>query len=103
MTRFERDVFLSVLQQMATDKDFPYGYTSIGQSIKELFVFNCYILNYEFEYITDPIDCTSDPCHMAWLIRDNPSLMRHVYYANCSNGTRFEDLDRNGYNNCPPT
>lgn len=41
LTRFERDVFLSVLQQMAPDIDFPYGYTSIGQSIKELFVFNC--------------------------------------------------------------
>ena len=33
LTRFERDVFLPVLQQMAPDIDFPYGYTSIGQSI----------------------------------------------------------------------
>ena len=37
MTRFESGVFQSVLEQMAPDIDFPYGYTSIGES-KNAFV-----------------------------------------------------------------
>ena len=49
----------------------------------------------------DPIDCESDLCHMAWLIRDNRNLLPAVNLGQCSNGTIFEDLDPNGYNDCP--
>lgn len=43
----------------------------------------------------------SDPCHLAWIIRDNRNLLPAVYLGQCSNGTTFEDLDPNGYNDCP--
>ena len=49
----------------------------------------------------DPIDCESDPCLLAWLIRDNRNLLPAVYLGQCSNGTVFEELDPNGYNDCP--
>lgn len=48
----------------------------------------------------DPIDCTDDPCHLAWLIRDNPNLLRYVKYGECSNGTLFENLNPFGFENC---
>ena len=51
-------------------------------------------------HILDPIDCESNHCHMAWLIRDNRNLLPAVYLGQCSNGTAFEDLDPNGYNDC---
>ena len=54
-------------------------------------------------YIKDPIDCESDPCHLAWLLRDNRDLMGPIYRATCSNGTEFENLDPNAFANCPVT
>ena len=42
---------------------------------------------------TDAIDCKNDPCHLAWLIRDNPNLLKVVGNGRCADGTRFEDID----------
>ena len=47
----------------------------------------------------DPIDCSD--CHLAWLIRDNRNLISALIDGQCSNGTRFEDLDPNGLADCP--
>ena len=47
----------------------------------------------------DPIDCSD--CHLAWLIRYNRNLMQAVKSGYCSNGTRFESLDPNGFADCP--
>ena len=52
-----------------------------------------------FKLTTDPFDCSD--CHLTWLIRDNRRLLPAVYKGTCSNGTRFEDLNPNGYENCP--
>ena len=42
----------------------------------------------------DPIDCETDPCHLAWIIRDRRELLKNVLNAKCSyNGTSFEDID----------
>lgn len=49
----------------------------------------------------DPIDCTNDLCHLSWLIRDNPTLLIAVYKGTCSNGTTFEQLNPDGFANCP--
>ena len=54
-----------------------------------------------FLVLKDPIDCVSDPCHLAWLIRDNRNLLKVVDGATCSNGTGFEELDPDGFQNCP--
>lgn len=51
--------------------------------------------------LTDPIDC--DGCGLAWLIRDNRDLLSPVNKTECANMTLFEELDPNGYNDCPPT
>ena len=50
---------------------------------------------------TDPFDCASDPCHMAWLIRDNRDLLTPVASAQCSNGTWFTDLNPSALKGCP--
>jgi len=39
------------------------------------------------------MDCIEDPCHLAWLVRDNRHLLTSVR-ATCSNGTAFADLDQ---------
>ena len=49
----------------------------------------------------DPIDCETDFCHLAWLIRDNRDLLPAVAAGVCSNGTAFEDLNPDGYKSCP--
>ena len=51
----------------------------------------------------DSFDCTSDPCHLSWFIKDNRHLLKAVSFAYCSNGTRFEDLDPNAYSKCTVT
>ena len=51
-------------------------------------------------FILDPFDCVSDLCHLSWLIRDNPDLLKSVTGGRCSNGTKFEQLNPNGFNNC---
>ena len=57
----------------------------------------------------DQIDCESDPCHLAWLVRwqtptiegeNKHRLLDFVQHAECSNGTRMEDLDPNAFIEC---
>jgi len=49
-------------------------------------------------FATDPFDCGADTCHLAWLFDDN--LLHLVANAQCSNGTKFEDLDRSFFADC---
>ena len=44
-------------------------------------------------------DCSD--CHLAWLIRDNRKLLPSVEQGTCSNGTTFDQLDPNGFAECP--
>jgi len=41
----------------------------------------------------NPIDCVEDPCHLAWLVRDNPILLNAVPDAQCANGTSLKNLN----------
>ena len=52
---------------------------------------------------TDPIDCSSDLCHMAWLILYNRQLLKVIPNGQCYSAGRrepFTQLDRNLYLNC---
>ena len=51
----------------------------------------------------DPIDCSTDTCHLAWIVRDRPQLLNEVVQgATCSNGTTLQNLNRRlGFNHCP--
>ena len=55
-----------------------------------------------FYAVLDPIDCVTDICHLAWLIRDYPHLMRSIVGGQCSNGTSFQSLFLNDAD-CPLT
>lgn len=71
LTRFESDVFRSVVEQIqpyAPD----YARINIGRN---------------------PIDCANDPCHLAWIVRDNPIMMNAIPGAQCSNGTLLRSLN----------
>ncbi|KAI9554363.1 hypothetical protein GHT06_019635 [Daphnia sinensis] len=46
----------------------------------------------------NPFECGD--CHLAWLIRDKPHLLKRVFGGRCSNGTQFEDLKPEGYHDC---
>ena len=49
----------------------------------------------------DQINCSSDPCHMAWLILFNRQLLNVVWNSQCSNtGQSFSQIDRDSYFNC---
>ena len=37
----------------------------------------------------DPFDCESDPCHLAWLIRDNSQLFPYLLYTGQCSTVRF--------------
>ena len=55
----------------------------------------CLFLYFIFYFwtVADPIDCTIDPCHLAWLIR-NSDLLKPIKGAMCSDGiTALSDLD----------
>ena len=41
----------------------------------------------------DPIDCESDICHLAWIIRDHRHLLDVVFGAKCANGTWLSALN----------
>lgn len=44
-------------------------------------------------YTADPIDCESDICHLAWIIRDHRHLLKALFDgAYCLNGTELKDL-----------
>ena len=58
------------------------------------------LINYA---LIDPVDCNSDPCQLAWLIRDYPDLSLLVEDGECSNGTQFSQLDKKTFDDflCP--
>ncbi|KAI9554641.1 hypothetical protein GHT06_019914 [Daphnia sinensis] len=74
LTAFREDVFKSMLQLMAAQ---PAG----GQVI----------------VTGNPFDCG---CGLAWLIRDNPTLIPNVKNGVCGGFFRFEDLNPESYANC---
>jgi len=44
-------------------------------------------------YTADPIDCESDICHLAWIIRDHRHLLKAIFDgAYYSNGTELKNL-----------
>ena len=59
--------------------------------------------NNKITKFSDPFDCETDPCHLAWLIRDNRHLLAPIYGATCSNGTQFTQLISNDFSHCPNT
>ena len=65
--------------------------------LSNILVIACYSLfiNFAFHLIElDPLECD---CNLAWLIRDNRNLLPVIHGAQCSNSTRFEQLDPSGY------
>lgn len=82
LTRFESGVFQSILEKIE-----PY-YSSSGST--------AYV-----NINSNPIDCVSDRCHMAWLILYNRQLLKVVLNGQCSNGQSFSQIDRNLYTSCP--
>lgn len=104
MTRFEATVFRSVLEKMALYS----GYSNVDMYFSKNINIELKIKtnkdHFMFEIIVnlsnaDPIDCSD--CHLAWLIRDNRNLMSAVVNGDCSNRTRFDLLDPNGFIACP--
>ena len=49
----------------------------------------------------DPLDCTADPCHLAWIMRDDWDLLRLVPNARCSNGSLISELQWPEFESCP--
>lgn len=50
--------------------------------------------------IIDPIDCTTNLCGLAWLIRDNPSLVPFVRAQCSNNGPYFDELNATAFRRC---
>ena len=56
---------------------------------------------------TDPFNCYCDPCHLAWLCRDNRNLLSHVFGAKCygtgvgNDNVFFEQISPDYFTNCP--
>jgi hypothetical protein len=80
------------------------GYPNAYVRIEYSKFIKCYILHRKklssFNF-KDPFDCAADLCHLAWLIRDNRKLLKVIDGATCSNGTAFEQLDSDSFQNCP--
>ncbi|XP_057376103.1 phospholipase A2 inhibitor beta-like [Daphnia carinata] len=76
LSRFEEAVFRPLLEQMIS-------------------VTNGGLVNLE----SNPLDCGD--CHLAWLIRDSPSLLNAVESAVCSDGTAFSALNPSAFADCP--
>lgn len=94
LTRVDSSVFEEILRQMSSST----GRVDVRSS-KPTNKNNQYRKKIIFK-ISDPFDCESDTCHLAWLIRDNRPLLLPLWNAMCSNGTDFWLLDPNGYDHC---
>ena len=109
LTRFEEDVYKSVLQQLAPFCGSPVCAALVVMTNGRLYLIpNCTLkfimfITSHIQSYTDPIDCESDPCHLAWLIKDYRKLLNPVADGVCSNGTKFTDLDSNYYTICSVT
>jgi len=58
---------------------------------------------HHFCILLDPIDCSEkNICHLAWLKRYEvqPWPVWYGVFIQCSNGTKFEDLEKDGFNHC---
>ncbi len=99
LTLYESAIFQTMLEQMVFAGDgrgqvYIYAGISVRKFHLNKISFHLYI------YIpTDPIECD---CHLAWLIRDNRDLLNATKSSGCSNGTRFEDLNPEGFVDCDP-
>ncbi|KAI9554620.1 hypothetical protein GHT06_019893 [Daphnia sinensis] len=76
LTEFREDVFKPILEQMAAQ--------FLPEAGKVIVTGN-------------PFDCG---CGLAWLIRDNPSLVPYVLNGVCGGFFKFEDLNPESYANC---
>ena len=50
--------------------------------------------------LIDPIDCSSDLCHMSWIENVDRNLLTRLDAAKCSNGTLLKDLNADEYSSC---
>lgn len=108
LTRLESKVFKSILQQMTETTAYIAGVPWLGPSLdiskSKLYTnqFKITLIICCLYFVEDPIDCSIDPCHLAWIFRDNKDLLKAIKNGECSNGTLFELLDGvNAFNNCP--
>jgi len=79
-------------QMMTVDEDVS-GFISVAGSN----FFFSFLMAHNFIQCTlfnfsDPFDCTNDPCHLLWLLRDNRHFLPRVWYASCENGTLFDEI-----------
>ena len=51
--------------------------------------------------MTDSSGNKNSHCHLAWLIRDNPHLLKAVHEGHCSDGRTFDKLSADDYKDCP--
>lgn len=50
----------------------------------------------------DPFDCYSDPCHLAWLLRDNRHLLDRLLSGQCEDFTYLSKLPIEMFEECEP-
>jgi len=82
LTSFKSGVFQAVLEGMATGSSLT-SYIDMGGNA---------------------IDCTpANLCDLAWLVRDNPTLLPYVQNGKCANGTALKDLTVGSFDTCPIT
>lgn len=67
-----------------------------GSKLIHLLLSNSYYLN--CLYLLDPFECG---CGLAWLIRDNPTLIPSVKNGVCGGFFKFEDLNPLSFTDCP--
>ena len=100
LTKFESEVFKTMLEQMATSTGRPY---LVIQQSKVLFDFFYGKFLFCFSWLLflkiDPFDCAG--CALSWLVRDNPNLLNRISGGRCANGTWFDDLDPASLVDCP--
>ena len=95
LTRFESSVFYSIIKTMFNlenpQDQHSFFYSKPIRSVIDIShstTKNIYLIVYiasktislfivcVFCCYSDPIDCNEDPCHLAWIIRDNPHLLK---------------------------
>jgi len=115
LSRFESAVFKAPLYRPNVFTTFLLNtivitgsnYTKIIKTKVDMIVYS-YCINFVFTFLTlDPIDCLSDPCHLAWLLKSSNSseLLDHIQAKGiCSTktGSPFSVLSSFDFSkNCP--